>query len=147
MNATLETPPRQIAADAPKGIVLFDGDCAFCRRSVAILARLDWFRRMDFQNFRDKEHLPESFVSLDESRMNEEMHVLTPNRRELFAGFAAFRWIAARLPLGWMAVPLMYVPGVPRLGQRIYLWIAKNRMKLVPCRDGQCEIPMRPKKK
>lgn len=142
MLATLEIP----TATSAKGIVLFDGDCAFCRRSVGILHRLDWANRLEFRNFRDKEHLPESFVPLDEARMNEEMHVLTPDRRGLYAGFAAFRWIAARLPLGWMFVPLMYVPGVPRLGQRIYLWVAKNRMNLVPCHDGQCAIPVKGKK-
>ena len=39
-----------------KAVVLFDGDCAFCQRSVRILKGLDWFHRLAFQNARDTAH-------------------------------------------------------------------------------------------
>jgi hypothetical protein len=28
-----------------------------------------------------------------------------------------------------------------RLGQRLYLWVARHRFHLVPCHDGVCTIP------
>ena len=63
------------------------------------------------------------------------MHLLTPDGKRLYHGFGAFRWMAWRLPLCWPIAPLLYVPGVPWLGQRIYLWIARNRFHLVPCHE------------
>jgi predicted DCC family thiol-disulfide oxidoreductase YuxK len=133
-----------VADPAPgKGIVLYDGDCPFCRRSVAILKRLDWLGRLHFQSARDVDHLPPSHVSLDSKRLLDEMHVLTPDRRHAYAGYSAFRWIAWRLPLAVPAAPLLYVPGVPWVGNRIYLWVAKNRMNLVPCTDGACPVHLK----
>jgi len=138
--ATLTESPAK-----PKAIVLYDGDCPLCRRSVAILRRLDWLHRLTYQDARDKEHLPASEMPLDPERLLQEMHVLTPKRRRAYAGFAAFRWLAARLPLLWLIVPLLYLPGVPWLGRRLYRWVARNRFKLAPCGEGQCAVPVRRK--
>jgi len=124
-----------------KGIVLFDGECPLCQRSVRILKRLDWLGKLHFQSARDTEHLPVASVTLDNAKMLEEMHVLTPSRDVAYAGFRAFRWISWRIPLLVAFAPLMYLPGVPWLGNRIYLWVARNRLKLVPCYDGVCELP------
>jgi predicted DCC family thiol-disulfide oxidoreductase YuxK len=133
-----------IADPAPgKGIVLFDGDCPFCRRSVAILRRLDWLGRLHFQSARDVEHLPPAEVPLDPKRLLDEMHVLTPDRQRAHAGYRAFRWIAWRLPLTLPIAPLLYIPGVPWLGNRVYLWVARNRMELVPCTDGACPVHLK----
>ena len=136
------------ATDAPpdnKGLVLFDGDCAFCRKSVSLLKRLDWFRFLEFHNCRDLAGIPPNSAHLDSEKMIEEMHLLTPDRTTAYSGFRAFRWIAGRLPLLWAVFPLLFVPGVPTVGQRLYLWVAKNRFNLVPCHDGVCTIP--PKRK
>jgi hypothetical protein len=69
------------------------------------------------------------------------MHVLTPDGRRVYHGFAALRWLAWRLPLLWPLAPLLYLPGIPSLGQRLYLWIARNRFRLVPCHGGVCTLP------
>jgi predicted DCC family thiol-disulfide oxidoreductase YuxK len=124
-----------------KGIVLYDGQCPLCQRSVAILRRLDWFGALHFQDARDTEHLPECDVPLEPTRLLEEMHVVTPNRKHAYAGFLAFRWMSPRLPLVAPLTPLWYLPGVPWIGQKVYLWIAANRYNLVPCKDGVCEMP------
>lgn len=124
-----------------KAVVLFDGDCPLCRRSVAILKRLDWLGRLAYLSAREPENVPLAEVRLDPRRLLEEMHVLTPDRKRARAGYAAFRWIVWRLPPTMLLAPLMYVPGVPWLGNKVYLWIARNRMKLVPCENGVCQIP------
>jgi predicted DCC family thiol-disulfide oxidoreductase YuxK len=124
-----------------KGIVLFDGECSLCQRSVRILKRLDWLEKLHFQSARDTEHLPVTSVILDNAKMLEEMHLLTPSRDVAYAGFRAFRWISWRIPLLMPFAPFMYLPGVPWLGNRVYLWVARNRLKLVPCHDGVCELP------
>lgn len=125
-----------------KGVLLFDGDCPFCRHSVAILKRLDWLGKLHLQSVRDRAHWPPSAVPLDEAKVIEEMHVVTPDRREAYAGFAAFRWVAARLPLTVPLVPLLYVPGALWLGNRVYRWVARNRFNLVPCAANACAVPL-----
>jgi predicted DCC family thiol-disulfide oxidoreductase YuxK len=123
-----------------KGVVLYDGVCPLCQRSVRVLRRLDWLRRLHFQDCRDTANLPPSAVPLELKKMLEEMHVVTPDRQRAHAGFAAFRWIAWRVPVLWWLAPLLYIPGVPWLGRRVYLWVAKNRYNLVPCGDGGCQV-------
>ena len=126
-----------------QAVILYDGDCALCRRTTSILKRLDWFKRLAFHNCRDAAGIPANSAHLDADRMIREMHVLTPDRTRALAGFRAVRWIAGRIPLMWPLYPLLFVPGVARLGQRLYLWVARNRFRLVPCRDGVCTIPPR----
>lgn len=127
--------------DSTHAVVLFDGQCAFCRKSVEILQRLDWCGRLRFQDARDPSGWPPSPVPLREERLMEEMHVVPLKGDRLYHGFGAFRWMAWRLPLLWPLAPFLYVPGVPNLGQRLYLWIAKRRYRLMPCHDGVCTLP------
>ena len=133
----------ETAVTAGKAVVLYDGECPLCQKSVGILKRLDWLRRLHYQNCRELDRLPPSPVPLDEQKMLEEMHLVTPRRDAVYHGFAAFRWMAWRLPLLFTFAPLLYLPGVPTLGQRAYRWIAKNRYKLVPCHEGVCHVPPR----
>ena len=128
-----------------QAVVLYDGECAMCRKTTSILKRLDWLHRLTFHNCRDVGDIPANTAHLDPHRMIEEMHVLTADRGHAYSGFRAVRWIAGRLPAMWPLYPLLFIPGMARLGQRIYLWIARNRFDLVPCRDGVCTIPPRKK--
>jgi predicted DCC family thiol-disulfide oxidoreductase YuxK len=126
-----------------KGIVLFDGNCPLCQRSIRLLKRLDWLKKFHYQNCREIENLPRCEVPLIPNRLLEQMHLVTPNRKRSFAGFAAFRWLAWRMPLTWGIVPLLYLPGARWLGNKIYSWVARNRYNLVPCKDGVCTLPHR----
>ena len=141
MTAT-DPAPNTTDLHAGKGIVLFDGACPLCRRSVSILKKLDWLAALHYQDARDLKNLPAAEVELNAKKMLEEMHLLTPDRKHAPAGFKAFRWIAWRLPLLMPLAPFLYIPGVPWLGNRVYLWIAKNRFRLVPCKDGVCHVPL-----
>jgi len=126
-----------------KALVLYDGQCAFCNQSVRWLKRLDWFGRLEFADARHPEAIIAAGAPVEPSRLLEEMHLLTPGEGRVYRGFAAFRWIAWRLPPLWFLAPFMYVPGVPTLGQRLYLWIARNRFQLVPCHGGICTLKSR----
>ena len=140
MATALTAPPEN------KAIVLFDGGCLFCQKSIQLLKLLDWFDRLHFQNARETEQLPEAAVPLDPQRLLEEMHLLTPDRQHAYPGFQAFRWMAWRLPLTMLFAPLMYLPGVLWLGNKMYLWVARNRMNLIPCVEGVCSLADRKKK-
>jgi len=127
--------------DVGCGVVLYDGLCPLCLRSVGILKRLDWLERLHFKDARMPAGWPPCAQPLVMEQMLEEMHVVTPSRKRSFAGFFAFRWIARQLPALWLIVPLLYLPGVPWIGRKAYLWIAKHRYQLVPCKDGVCQLP------
>jgi len=124
----------------PRAQVLFDGDCPFCRRSVALLRKLDWTKQLAYVNVRDPHEPLLRSPQIASAPLIDEMHVLTPDGRHLLHGFEAVRWLAWRLPLLWPVAPLLYIPGVPSFGQRLYLWIARNRFRLVPCHGGVCTI-------
>jgi predicted DCC family thiol-disulfide oxidoreductase YuxK len=126
---------------APRAIVLFDGQCAFCRKGVALLQSLDWLDRFDCRDARDAATLPPCSDPLDPQRLLDEMHVVTPSRARAFAGYRAVRWIAWRLPLLWPLAPLLHLPGAVWLGSKLYHRIARNRFRLVPCRHGVCTVP------
>jgi predicted DCC family thiol-disulfide oxidoreductase YuxK len=124
-------------------LVLYDGSCLLCLKSVALLRRLDWLGKLQFQNARETHSLPDASPPLDSERLLQEMHLLTPGSHQAYHGFKAFRWMAWRLPLLWPIAPFLYLPGVPSLGQRVYLWVARNRFQLVPCHGGVCTLPRR----
>ena len=130
-----------------KPLVLFDGLCPLCKVSVALLKRLDWFKAVDFKDARDPANIPSMDPPLALSRLLEEMHLVTTDLKKSLHGFKAFRYISWRIPLLFLLAPFMYIPGIPWLGQKIYLWVARNRFNLVPCKDGVCHLPISQKKK
>ena len=133
--------PPEVADPAKgKAIVLYDGMCPLCQRGVRIVKKLDWLKRLHYQDCRDTDHWPPSAVPLTLKALLAEMHVVTPDRKHAPAGYKAARWMAWRLPLLLPLAPLMYIPGVPWLGNKAYLWLAKNRYNLVPCDDGGCQV-------
>jgi predicted DCC family thiol-disulfide oxidoreductase YuxK len=124
-----------------QAVVLYDGNCPLCLKTTSILKRLDWLHRLYFHNCRDTVGIPINSAHLDPARMIQEMHVLTPDRTTAYSGYRAVRWIAGRVPVLWPLYPLLFIPGMARLGQRLYLFVARNRFQLLPCRDGVCTIP------
>jgi predicted DCC family thiol-disulfide oxidoreductase YuxK len=138
MTAT-DTAPTPTAADG-KAVVLYDGACPFCRAGIDVLRRLDWRKRFHFQDARRPAEYPKTAAPLVPKRLLEEMHVVTPDRTEAHAGFRAFRWLAWRMPATALIAPLLYVPGVLWAGDKAYKWVAKNRFKLIPCKDGNCAV-------
>lgn len=134
----IATEPRSDIAG--KAVVLYDGECPLCLKSRELIERLDWGQVLRWQNARETDRYPPSPVPLDPARLLEEMHLVTPERDAVYHGFEAFRWMAWRIPLLIAFAPLLYLPGVPTIGQRIYLWVARNRFKLVPCHHGVCHV-------
>jgi predicted DCC family thiol-disulfide oxidoreductase YuxK len=127
-----------------RALLLYDGHCAFCCKSVALVRRLDWLDELGYVDVRDPEQMQRCHVAVAPERLLEEMHLLTPDGSRVYHGFGALRWMAWRLPALWFLAPLMYLPGAASVGQRAYLWIARHRFQLVPCHGGVCTLPPRP---
>ncbi len=134
------THPHTGSGHGKKALVLYDGDCPLCRKSVRLLKGLDWLNVLGYVNVREAEQFPNLPHAIEPQRFLEEMYLLTPDH-QVYHGFKAFRWMAWRLPLTWFLIPFLYLPGVASLGQRAYLWVARNRFRLVPCHGGVCTLP------
>ncbi len=124
-----------------KARVLYDGDCAFCCKSIGLLKKFDWLGQLAYVNVRDESQPMLKEPPVAGAPLLEQMHVVPRDGRHLYGGYAAIRFLAWRLPLTWLTAPFLYLPGMTWLGQKIYLWIARNRFKIVPCEHGVCKIP------
>lgn len=116
--------------------VLYDGRCGLCKRSVFGLQIMDWIRRLRFVNFRDSKARAEEAPGVTEASLDKAMHIRLPDGKYL-KGFDAARRLAWHLPALWIAIPFLYIPGIPHLGRRIYAKIADNRKK---CDHESCAL-------
>ncbi len=116
----------------PPTPVAFDGDCQFCVRTVGFLHRLDIFGRFEFLDFRDGEVRQRLNIPLERA----EKEMLLKAKNDWVGGFDAFRTMSLSMPLLWLAVPLLWVPGVSLIGQMLYSMVAANRQLIL---GGKCD--------
>lgn len=114
--------------------IFYDGDCAFCTRTVQIIHSLDLLGTLSFVSFRDQ-NIIRDYPSFDYSRAKQEMALLTRNGKWLF-GYHTFRTIALRNPLGWCFAWALYFPGVSWVSRKLYHW-AGARMNSGSCRSAR----------
>lgn len=111
-----------------KPVVVFDGDCGFCRNAIARIQRRDLPPRFEYVP-RQAPGLNDRFPRLAEQDFNTGLRLILPDG-VIRVGADAFYEIARRLPR-WRAVAWLYrVPGFGALARVIYRWIAANRMRL-----------------
>lgn len=117
--------------------VLYDGGCGLCQRSRHAFERIGAAGRLTFVDVHDPDESARRFPQLRWGDLMDEMHVIDPSGR-VTRGFFAFRTIAGVMPALWAAWPLLHVPGVSIVGQRVYRWVARNRGG--SCPDGACSL-------
>lgn len=118
-------------------VVLFDGGCPMCRNTVRRLRAIDWFHRLRFADGTSPALREQFAPGLTEHDVFIEMFVVEPSGR-LFGGYDGFVRIARVVPLMW---PLLIggLPGIRRLGRKIYRIVAANRVRQGRCTDELCE--------
>ncbi|HEU0075931.1 MAG TPA: DUF393 domain-containing protein [Dehalococcoidia bacterium] len=124
--------PRVTAPGTPDWTFFYDGDCGFCTRVVRLMAALDLRRRVRWVAFQSLETLPGSLTRADLQR-----EAYIQRGEVLDGGFYSFRRLSQLLPPLWPLAPLLWIPGVNRLGEAVYAWVARNRMRLP---GSTCEI-------
>jgi predicted DCC family thiol-disulfide oxidoreductase YuxK len=106
--------------------VIYDGRCGLCRPTAAVLRRLDLLERVRMLDLWTQWALIQRLApSLTRDAALRDMHAVRSGR--LTRGFDAYREIARSLPLGWMVLPLVYLPPVARVGRRWYRIVADRR--------------------
>jgi predicted DCC family thiol-disulfide oxidoreductase YuxK len=117
-----------------KVIVLYDGSCRLCRRSVSMLRALDWLHRLLLIDFRSTTLRIQYAPDITEESLHRALHIRLPDGRT-FAGFDAFRELSKHLPMLWVTVPFLYFPFVAPIGRGVYGFIARRRER---CGEGKC---------
>lgn len=128
---------------------LFDGNCVICQMTRRTINALDWFRRVEFLDLHT-EAVSERYPEMDHDELMGEIHVIDQQGR-VYKGFLGTRRMLKAVPLGYPLWLLMQLPGMTRLGRRVYGTIARNRyainrffgVELGDCADGYCKIPQR----
>ena len=115
-----------------KAIVLYDGNCTLCRKTMRIISFLDIFQQLNFINVLSPEaaaliqalHLKSDDLLFD-------MHIIEGTKS--WKGYQAYQRISLRIPLLWVFVPFLYFPPIRFVGERIYRRVADSRTcRVVP---------------
>ena len=102
--------------------MIYDGDCDFCKRSMAWFLAFDGLRQISIRDFRTHPH-----PVVTEAQLLDALYLVRSDGRTL-PGFEAYRHVVLRVPGLWWQVPFFYMPLLSRLlGHPIYNWIAANR--------------------
>ena len=115
--------------------VVYDGLCLLCIRSIGVLRATDVRGRLTFHDASDRATVLGAFPALRGADLDDAMYAVD-QRGHVYRGFFAFRRLAWTTPFGWLLLPVLYLPGAGRVGQRVYELIARNRTR-IGCRvDG-----------
>jgi predicted DCC family thiol-disulfide oxidoreductase YuxK len=107
-------------------VVLYDGSCTLCRRSVRVLKTLDLLDQVVPVNALEPGARQRAgLTQVDLATLMQAMHVVSGER--IRSGFEACRLLAGRVPPLWPLVPFLYLWPVTAIGRRVYRWVAENR--------------------
>ena len=125
-----------------RAVLLYDGECVFCRRSTDRLRFLLRDASLDYVSFREPGVL-ERFPGVTEDACEQGMQLVTAEGR-VFPGAEAAARALLRRPwflLAW----LYYVPGIRHAADWSYKQIAIRRFGISgrssACKDDVCALP------
>jgi len=121
----------------PRFVVLFDGACPLCRRTVRVLRAFDWFDRLTFADATDNALRHRYAPGLDRAAALSEMHVVDAAGHRA-AGFDGFLQLSEGVPVLWIPRWLGLMPPVTWLGRRLYGAVAARRARQGGCTDDIC---------
>ena len=109
-------------------VLIFDGECRICHRSVRWIRRRKGGERIEAIPYQDP-RVPERFPHLSRDALEEAMHLVSPDG-EVHVGARAGEEVLRRLPRWRPSALLFRIPGVRWLAERVYGWVAGNRHRL-----------------
>lgn len=117
-------------------LLVFDGDCAFCTRSVRFVEK----RIRRHPTIVSWQSLDLDGVGLTRAECEEAVQWIGADGRRASAHIAVARTLIHG-GRGWSALGwLLLVPGVRQLAGLVYRWIARNRHRM-PGGTAQCSLP------
>ncbi len=125
-------------------VVIYDGHCNFCRGQVNTLRRLDpGGLRLAYISLHDP-RVAKRYPDLTHDQLMSQLYVVDRRARR-HGGADAVRYLTRRLPLLWIAAPILHLPGTANLWRWLYGQVAKRRYQLAgkSCEDDACSVHMK----
>ncbi|WP_161491010.1 thiol-disulfide oxidoreductase DCC family protein [Anoxybacillus sp. UARK-01] len=122
-----------------KIIVFYDGWCPLCIKVKNNIKKIDFFNNIEMVNIREP-GIERYGIPL--SSLEKHMHAKIIRNNKIVLGIFAFMAIASNVPLLMPLWPLLKLSQMIGLGQRVYDFIAKNRI-IIPvgnCERNSCNI-------
>ncbi|WP_310529476.1 DCC1-like thiol-disulfide oxidoreductase family protein [Nocardioides sp.] len=120
-------------------IVIWDSYCSFCHRWAKVLAWLDVTGTHRFVGTAEPGAHDDPRVTREDT--DRALQLLTPQGR--FEGYDAIRRVLARSPITFWFVPLLWLPPVRVVGERLYWRIAASRTCAVAAPQPPLKMPWR----
>jgi predicted DCC family thiol-disulfide oxidoreductase YuxK len=108
-------------------VVVWDDGCGFCAAWVRWFVRLDWLRVLRFV---PRSQLAGSGIPVSEEAAAAALQLVDEGR--VYAGFAAVTRVAEVLPISFLWAPLLRLPPVAAVGERVYGRVAARRLCSLP---------------
>ncbi len=113
----------RVAAPPTRPLLIYDGDCNFCRRWVGRWRQITG----DAVDYAPSQTAGEQYPEIDPARFREAVQLIEPTG-EVFSGAqAVFRTLAKAPRRGWPLMLYRRVPGVPALSEAAYAFVAAHR--------------------
>ena len=129
---------KLVDPDDPGGserdVVIFDGQCKFCRAAVRQLRWMDTGGRLAYLSLHDP-RVPQRYPDLSHDQLMREMYVVDTDGTA-HGGSDAVKYLSRRLPVLWGAMPVLHLPGTAGLWRWGYHQVAKRRYRLAGKTDG-----------
>lgn len=120
-------------------VVIYDGQCKFCRANVKWISAIDQ-GKVSYISLHDPE-VAERWPELTHEQLMKHLYLVDGDDK--YRGAAAFRFLSRKLVALWPIMPVMHIPGSLPLWQFIYDQIARIRYrfgKIDPCESGTCSV-------
>jgi predicted DCC family thiol-disulfide oxidoreductase YuxK len=121
---------------APRGVVLYDGQCGFCTRWVQYWAGT--LKRRGFEAAALDEPWVANKLNVPHEELVTDIRLLTSNG-QLISGADAYLYVTRRIWWAWPFYAIFSLPGFNRLIHIGYRWLARNRY----CISSSCQLQTR----
>jgi predicted DCC family thiol-disulfide oxidoreductase YuxK len=121
----------------PRPVLLYDGECGFCRDWIRQVQRWDKRQAIDYLPSQLRATIP-WLPDLSDAALDRAVHLIFPDGR-VYPGARSLPVLLPLLPGGTPLGLLMRLPGMLLVADRVYAWIAARRHRL-GCGSGKCGI-------
>lgn len=121
-------------------VLVYDGDCGFCRRSIRWIQTHDRAERLEYLPRQSADRIAR-YPQLDATRYQNAIQLVCPDGT-IRSGAAATATALTSLPdRRWQYLGrLLQLPGIRQCARLGYQWIANNRHRF-GCADETCKLP------
>ena len=109
--------------DLPKPIIIYDGDCGFCRRWIERWRKITG-EQMEYAPYQEA---ASRFPKISEKEFTTAVQLIEPNGKIYSAAEAVFRTLAVRRGWQWLLWSYSRLPGVRPISEALYRLVANHR--------------------